>query len=65
MSFNCEICRKHQKDGSKPEKIIDKVREKAYPVRYNSNGEVIDSGGSGYEIVSEITACQTCYKKRV
>ena len=59
MSFICEECGRVQPARSKPEKKIVEKRSKSYPRRERGD-TVIDSGGTGWEIVKEITVCGSC-----
>lgn len=63
MSFICERCKKVQPIRSKPNHIIISTRKKTYPVRKDSEENVIDRGGSGWEIVEEQKICDTCYNE--
>lgn len=63
MSFKCDFCHNAQANKSRPNKIIVERREHQYPIRYrdnNPNNEIIDKGGSGLEIVREISVCNSC-----
>lgn len=60
MSFVCQICDEPQKDGIKPTLIAIEQRNKTYPTRRNEEDKVIDKGGSGYETVREVQACEQC-----
>ena len=64
MSFICDRCNRQQPKGTKPEKVIVETRKKEYPVVYNENIKLSDNGGSGYEIVKEISVCPRCFKKK-
>ena len=59
MSFICGNCGEAQEDGSIPTLIVTERRNKIYPERY-ADSLVIDKGGSGYETVKEIQACEKC-----
>lgn len=50
--FNCEICKKTSKAGEKQYKIIVEAREVVY-----------ENGTKGWEIVKEISVCETCSKR--
>jgi len=60
MSFVCQICDKPQKDGSIPTLIQTECRDKTYPERCDKEDKLIDKGGSGYETVREVQACEQC-----
>jgi hypothetical protein len=63
MSFRCEICGKLQPARSAPHKVVTETRRKNYPERRKGT-KVIDYGGSGYETVSEVNACEKCAKPK-
>lgn len=64
MSFVCQICDESQEDGSTPTLIQTECRDKTYPARRNKEDKIIDKGGSGYETVREVQACEQCVLSR-
>lgn len=60
MSFRCEKCGKAQKPRTKPIRVVTEMRDKVYPQRFDDEDNIIDSGGVGREIVSEIQICLEC-----
>ena len=63
MSYRCEgPCRRKKGPGSKPIRIVTKTRAKVYPPRY-VNGEMVDKGGEGREIVEEKNFCPDCARR--
>jgi hypothetical protein len=59
--FNCMCCHKSVGPHVSPMNLVIETREKVYPERHNSEGEVIDRGGSGREIAKEIKVCYPCF----
>ncbi len=59
MSFTCEKCGQAQRPRSKPVRVVVERRAKTYP-RVEIGDEIIDSGGSGWEIAREIIICRGC-----
>jgi len=62
VSFICEECEQVQRPRSKPVKVVVEKRYKTYP-RVEIEDEVIDFGGSGWEIVREILVCRGCLEQ--
>ena len=60
MSFRCTDCGEHHK---KPTRVVKEIRPKTYPKRYRGK-EIIDYGGTGWEIHLEGLVCGGCYKRR-
>lgn len=66
MSFICQKCEEAQPKGTEPVKVVVETRKKNYPVRYGTfEGKTvtIDEGGTGTEIVRELTVCAACAAK--
>jgi len=59
MSFRCEKCGQAQPPRSKPIMKVIETRNKFYP-RIEIDDEIIDGGGSGWEIAKEIMICRRC-----
>ena len=59
MAFRCGICDGAQDAGTVPVVLITEKREVSYPQRMKGK-KVIDPGGTGWEIVSEVNACADC-----
>ncbi len=66
--YRCEICQKVAPARTKAARIVVETRPRSYPFRPRANRFVHerkveyrdDPGGSGYEIVREVTACPDC-----
>ena len=63
MSFRCGFCGKQQPAKTAPVKIVTETRRKNYPAR-RKDAKVIDPGGTGTEIVSEVDACERCARPK-
>ena len=61
MSFKCDICHQPQPRYAKPLKFVAETRLKKYPYREDKDGNIIDAGGTGQEIVKEQKLCSRCY----
>lgn len=64
--FNCERCGKTSQPGQPSYRKVVETREKTYPYRSHANrGGPFDirddPGGTGTEIVREITICEECH----
>jgi hypothetical protein len=63
MAFRCGFCNKAQEAGTSPVMVVTETRAKNYPERRKQTrmgNKVIDKGGQGSEIVSEVRACEKC-----
>jgi hypothetical protein len=60
--YNCQNCGVTVPPRTTENKIITRTRPVSYPERRNKENEVIDRGGIGHQIVTEITVCETCRK---
>lgn len=66
MSFVCDTCKKAQPNKSTPHKVVVATRAKVYQGRRVMKDEffVEEPGGTGTEIVKEISICDGCLQKR-
>lgn len=66
--FRCEVCGRGSQLGESSYKRVLERREKVYPMRSSVNPardqfgryRTDDPGGSGWEIVREVTVCSEC-----
>ena len=64
MSYRCENCNAVRPNGEAPIRKVVEFRQRIYPVRRaKDNYTVIDRGGSGSEIVREMSLCPDCARK--
>lgn len=67
--YRCEICKQVVSRRTKATRLPVKTRARQYPARQKEvfkRGQskmITVSGGSGYEIVSEVVACPACAAK--
>ena len=62
MSFRCQNCKGSQPVHSKPNRVVIQTRNKVYPERRDRDNNVIDKGGSGYEVAAEMQMCNDCVR---
>ncbi|MFW5871471.1 MAG: hypothetical protein ACOCUT_00035 [bacterium] len=63
MSFRCEKCNVSQSPKTQPIQTVTKERKVRYPQRLNEDNEIIDNGGTGFEIAEQLNLCEKCAKK--
>lgn len=61
MSFICENCNQAQKDGTKMNKVITRIRKVLYPVIKDKEEKIRIP--EGFEIVKELSVCPLCFEK--
>ena len=75
--YRCGICSRSVEPGKKANRVVVSRRTGTYPHRSEAhrtvktlpNGKTIrklvdDPGGTGWEIVREVYACWTCWKRQ-
>jgi rubrerythrin len=71
--YRCQICQQSVPVGTKARRVVTETRPRVYPFRAEANRGIKrntkiiypdDTGGTGWEIAREITACPACSEQR-
>lgn len=60
MSFRCEACKTARPVKERSVQLVVRTTNFTHPARYNANGDCIDNGGKGTQIVREKRVCKNC-----